>query len=166
MIDWGEVPPGSTARIYWPAVSSAEVIQLASWMYGVHPLMAADAYTIEVKTFKGVTYVPIPQGTGEWYAGLFTVDLPQTVRTGQEFNIVVRRIGKRPVRVSPPPPRRRLSRRCRLGRRPPQRSNRSGVAAATSSRLTRSRRHMRRPRRRPAIIGSPTSVETSLVPSR
>src|ERR1019366_7764193 len=28
MIDWGEVPPGSTARIYWPAVSSAEVIQL------------------------------------------------------------------------------------------------------------------------------------------
>jgi hypothetical protein len=104
MIDWGEVPPGSTARIYWPAVSSAEVIQLASWMYGVHPLTAADAYTIEVKTIKGVTYVPIPQGTGEWYAGLFTVDLPQTVRTGQEFNIVVRRIGKRPVRVSPAPP--------------------------------------------------------------
>jgi hypothetical protein len=106
MIDWGEVPPGSTARIYWPAVSSAEVIQLASWMYGVHPLTAADAYTIEVKTIKGVTYVPIPQGTGEWYAGLFTVDMPQTVTTGQEFNIVVRRIGKRPVRVStyPPPP--------------------------------------------------------------
>ncbi len=104
MIDWGEVPPGSTARIYWPAVSSAEVIQLASWMYGVHPLTAADAHTIEVRAIEGVTYVPIPQGTGEWYAGLFTVDLPQTVRTGQEFNIVVRRIGKRPVRVSPAPP--------------------------------------------------------------
>lgn len=106
MINWGEVPPGSTARIYWPAVSSAEVIQLASWMYGVHPLTAADAHTIEVKTIKGVTYVPIPQGTGEWYAGIFTVDMPQTVKTGQEFDIVVRRIGKRPVRVSkaPPPP--------------------------------------------------------------
>jgi hypothetical protein len=75
-------------------------------MYGVHPLTAADADTIEVKTIKGVTYVPIPQGTGEWYAGLFTVDMPQTVTTGQEFDIVVRRIGKRPVRVStyPPPP--------------------------------------------------------------
>ena len=104
MIDWGAVPPGSTARIYWPGVSSAEVIQLASWMYGVHPLSAADAHTIEVKTFKGVTYVPIPQGSGEWYAGLFTVDLPQTVRTGQEYNIVARRIGKRPVRIAPPPP--------------------------------------------------------------
>ncbi len=104
MIDWGTVPPGSTARIYWPGVSSAAVIQLASWMYGVHPLTAADAHTIEMKTINGVTYVPIPQGTGEWFAGLFTLDLPQTVVTGQEFDIVVRRIGKRPLRTPPPPP--------------------------------------------------------------
>ena len=75
------------------------MIKLASWMYGVHPLTAADAHTIEVKTIKGVTYVPIPQGTGDRFAGLFTVDLPQTVKTGQEFDIVVRRIGKRLRRV-------------------------------------------------------------------
>ncbi len=104
MIDWGEVPPGSIARIYWPAVSSAEVIKLASWMYGVHPLTAADAHTIEVKTIKGATFVPIPQGTGAWFAGLFTVDLPLTVATGEEFDIVVRRISKRPLRNPPPPP--------------------------------------------------------------
>ena len=99
MIDWGEVPVGSVARIYWPAVSSSEVIKLSSWMYGVHPLAAADTHTIEIKTIKGVTYVPIPQGNGESFAGLFTVDLPQTVKTGQEFNIVVRRIGNRPIRI-------------------------------------------------------------------
>jgi hypothetical protein len=104
MIEWGEVPPGSTARIYWPAVSSTEVIQLASWMYGPHQLTTADAHTIEVRTIKGVTFVPIPQGTGDWFAGLFTLDLPQTVVTGQEFDIVVRRIGKRPLRTLPPPP--------------------------------------------------------------
>jgi hypothetical protein len=104
MIDWGAVPPGSIARIYWPAVSSAEVIQLASWMYGVHPLTAADAHTIQVQTIDGVTYVPIPQGTGDWFAGLFTLDLPQTVVTGQEFDIMVRRIGKRPLRTPPLPP--------------------------------------------------------------
>jgi hypothetical protein len=104
MIDWGEVLPGSIARIYWPAVSSATVISLASWMYGVHPLTAADAHTIEVKTIKGVTYVPIPQGSGPGFAGLFTVDLPQTVKTGQEFDIVVRRIGKRLRRAPPPAP--------------------------------------------------------------
>jgi hypothetical protein len=104
MIDWGEVPPGSLARIYWPAVSSAEVIELASRMYGVHPLAAADAHTIEVKTIKGMTYVPIPQGTGPGFAGLFTVDLPQTVTTGQEYDVVVRRIGKRLLRTPPPVP--------------------------------------------------------------
>ena len=85
-------------------MSSAEVIKLASWMYGVHPLAAADAHTIEVKTIKGVTYVPIPQGTGPGFAGLFTVDLPKTVKTGQEFDIVIRRIGKRARRIPPPPP--------------------------------------------------------------
>jgi hypothetical protein len=101
---WGDAPPGSLARIYWPAVSSAAVIKVASWMYGVHPLTAADAHTSEVKTIKGVTYVPIPQGTGPGFAGLFTVDLPQTVKTGQEFDIVVRRIGKRLRRAAPPLP--------------------------------------------------------------
>jgi hypothetical protein len=51
-----------------------------------------------------VTYVPIPQGTGPGFAGLFTVDLPQTVKMGQEFDIVARRIGKRLRRYSPAPP--------------------------------------------------------------
>ena len=104
LIEWGDVPVGSTARIYWPAASSADVIELASWMYGVHPLAAVDAHTIEVRTFRGATYVPIPQGTGPSLAGLFTIDLPQTVNTGQEFNVVVRRIGKRLRRVPTPPP--------------------------------------------------------------
>jgi hypothetical protein len=98
MIDWGEVPVGSTARIYLPKVSSNEVLALASWMYGTHPLSAFDAHTIECKTIAGVTFVPIPHGVGGPLAGLFTVDLPQTVTTGEEFDIVVRRISKRPVR--------------------------------------------------------------------
>ncbi len=98
MIEWGEVPAGSTARIYWPKVSSAEVLELASWMYGVHPLTAFDAHTIECKTIEGVTFVPIPHGAGAPRAGLFTVDLPQTVTTGEEFDIVVRRISRRPLR--------------------------------------------------------------------
>ena len=104
MILWGDVPPGSTAQIYWPGVASAEVIKLASWMYGVHPLTAADANTIEIKTIKGATLVPIPQGTDANFAGLFTIDLPQTMKTGQEFNIVVRRISKRLLHAVPPPP--------------------------------------------------------------
>ena len=36
-----------------------------------------------------------PTDTGKTFAGLFTVDLPTTVKKGQEFNIVVRRITTR-----------------------------------------------------------------------
>ena len=104
LIFWGETPVGSTAQIYWPGVSADKVIALADWMYGVHPLRAADPHTIELKTVKGVTFVPIPMGTAAVYAGLFSIDLPLTVRTGQEFNVVVRRVNKRLRSAVPPPP--------------------------------------------------------------
>lgn len=103
VIFWGDTPVGSTARIYWPGVPADDVITLADWMYGVHPLRAADPHTIEVKTVDGVTFVPIPVGTAAVYAGLFTIDLPLTVATGQEFNVVVRRVSKRLRPAAPPP---------------------------------------------------------------
>jgi hypothetical protein len=95
MIDWGAVPPGSVAFIYWPQVLASDVLALASKLYSSHTLSATDTHTIQCKITGGVTYVPIPTGSGENFAGLFTVDLPTTVVTGQEFNIVVRRIGTR-----------------------------------------------------------------------
>jgi len=48
--------------------------------------------------------VPVPSGTDLTLAGLFTVALPTTVRTGQEFDIVVRKISSRRIAVAPPPP--------------------------------------------------------------
>jgi hypothetical protein len=104
MIDWGETPVGSTARIYWPQVAAADVLALASRLYGTHALSAADPHTLQCTTVPGVTYVPVPSGTDLTLAGLFTVALPTTVRTGQEFDIVVRKISSRRIAVAPPPP--------------------------------------------------------------
>ena len=104
MIDWGETPVGSTARIYWPQVAAADVLALASRLYGMHALSAADPHTLQCTTVPGVTYVPVPSGTDVTLAGLFTVALPTTVRTGQEFDIVVRKISSRRLAVAPPPP--------------------------------------------------------------
>ena len=56
--------------------------------------MAGEAHAISCRTTRGVTYIPIPPGTAN-YAGLFTVDLPDSVRVGNEFNIRVRRIASR-----------------------------------------------------------------------
>lgn len=92
MIDWGLIPPGSVASIFWPQVQASDVVALASSLYASHTLSAADVNTIKVKVTAGVTYVPIPASGGENFAGLFTIELPPTVVTGQEFNVLVRRI--------------------------------------------------------------------------
>jgi len=95
MIDWGAIPRGSVASIYWPQVAASDVVKLASMLYPAHNLTAGDANTVQCKVTGGVTYVPVPMSAGENFAGLLTVDLPLTVVTGQEFNVVVRRVGRR-----------------------------------------------------------------------
>ena len=95
MIDWGSVPVGSTASIYWPQVQASDVLALANSLYGSHTLAAADANTITCRITGGVTYVPVPPSAGENFAGLLTVDLPQGIVAGAEFTVVVRRVGTR-----------------------------------------------------------------------
>jgi len=104
MIDWGNMPVGCLASIYWPGANAADVVTTASRLYGSQVLSAADNHTIQCKTSRGVTYIPIPIGTGESLASLLTIDLPATVIKGQEFNIVLRRIGTRQIRIVAPPP--------------------------------------------------------------
>ena len=95
MIDWGNTPANSTASIYWPQVLAADVIATASALYSSHQLTASDPHTIQCPVTAGVTYVPIPQGTGQSLAGLLTVDVPPTVVAGQEFDVVLRRVRSR-----------------------------------------------------------------------
>jgi hypothetical protein len=95
MIDWGNTPIGSTASLYWPQVSAQDVLTLAKRLYTTSQLSAQDANTLECKVTGGRTYVPLPTGTGQRFAGLFTIDLPTTVVRGQEFNIVVQRLSSR-----------------------------------------------------------------------
>ena len=102
MIDWGDTPVGSTASIYWPQVSATDVLALATQLYSTHQLSAAAADTVHCRVPEGFTYIPIPPGSGENFAGLFTVDLPPGVVAGQVFTIVIRRIATR--RAEQPPP--------------------------------------------------------------
>jgi len=92
MIVWGNTPRGSTASIYWPQVNAADVLELASTLYSINFLTASDPHTLQFPVAGDVTYIPIPQGTGSNFGGLFTVDLPPTVSRGQEFTVTVRRI--------------------------------------------------------------------------
>jgi len=90
MISWGNTPAGSTASLYLPGVSSADILSIASELYADNPLTAQDQYTIEVPVGP-VTFVPIPKGTG-LLAGLLTVDLPPGVKRGDLYSLVVRQV--------------------------------------------------------------------------
>jgi hypothetical protein len=91
MIDWNSLPVGTTASIYLPAVLANEVIAMASRMYTAHDLGASDEHTIECAA-RGITYIPVPTGSGIDFAGLLSVNLPPKIRRGQVFNIVVRQV--------------------------------------------------------------------------
>ncbi len=73
---------------------------MAEKLYSTRQLASADASTVQFKTSTGgVTFVPIPANVTGNLAGLFTIDLPEGVEAGQEFNVVVRRLSSR----QPPP---------------------------------------------------------------
>jgi hypothetical protein len=94
MIEWANVPAGSIALVYWPGVDADEVLALAKRFYRTTQLTKSDNHTLRCVT-GGITYIPIPAGTGPNLAGLLTVELPNTVRTGKLFSIVVRRLSWR-----------------------------------------------------------------------
>jgi hypothetical protein len=71
-----------------------DILNLARRLYARPQLTKLDANTIRCTT-GSVTYVPIPPGSGANFSGLITVDLPSTVRTGQQFRIIVKRITSR-----------------------------------------------------------------------
>ena len=104
MIDWGRIPHGSKASIYWPAVAASEVIDLARTWGGAPGLSQSDAHTLTLTVEGGVSYVPIPAGAGENFAGLITVEVPPGIRAGQEFEVVVRRVATKFGKPPPPPP--------------------------------------------------------------
>jgi Pro-kumamolisin, activation domain len=95
MIDWGSTPIGSVASIYWPQLDADQVIQFAAEYHSAQVFTKSDSHTLQCKVQGGVTYLPIPSGTGENFAGLFTLDLPSGVRVGEQFQVVVRRITSR-----------------------------------------------------------------------
>ena len=95
MIDWGNVPLDSTATIYLPDFDSREILTLASVKYRHHRLKRIDKHTIRMDT-GGITYLPIPFADGS-FPGLLTIDLPEGVKEGEAFKLVVRQVsGIRP----------------------------------------------------------------------
>ena len=102
MITWGNLPEGSVASIYLPAVASADIIALANLMYGTHRLTVTDAHTIQCPS-GDVTLVPVLQGQGR-YAGLLSVELASAGRRSRSYTIAVRQLTQASASFRPSPP--------------------------------------------------------------
>ncbi len=91
MIDWGNIPAGTTATLYLPGTRTNDIMDMVAQMYQWTGLVRIDAHTLQCVT-GGVTYMPVPPGEGANYAALMTVDLPDNVKKGQHFTIVVHQV--------------------------------------------------------------------------
>ena len=92
MIEWNNVPPNSTFRIYWPAINAVDVISLANRFFTGGSLSIVDAHTVQLPTTRTFGYIPIPPSAGENFAGLITLDLPMTIHDGQKYLVTLRRL--------------------------------------------------------------------------
>jgi hypothetical protein len=91
MISWGDIPSGSVARIYLPGISADEIVELAAKGYSAAKLTPVDNHTIECSVDQ-ITYIPIPPGPSLNHTGLLTIDLPEGIKKGQNFNLVVHQV--------------------------------------------------------------------------
>jgi hypothetical protein len=98
MIDWGDIPVGSVATLYLPGIDINRVLSLATRRYRTHRLIRIDENTLKFDA-GGITYLPIPVSEGS-YPGLLTVDLPEGIKKGQVFRIVVRQVIAEQQRIS------------------------------------------------------------------
>jgi hypothetical protein len=106
MIDWGDTPRGTVATLYLPGVNANQVMQLADRLYTRNRLTLLDSSSAQVEVTGGVTYVPVPAGGIGDLAGLLTLDLPHSVRSGQLFRVVLHQVIDTPPQrpsVNPPP---------------------------------------------------------------
>ena len=103
LIDWGNVPAGTNATVYIPEVTADQFVTLAGRPNGRAAIQQVDGETISVPT-GGISYVPIPPGAAFGLTGLLTIDLPETVKKGEAYTIVVRQVtDAMPARVFEPP---------------------------------------------------------------
>jgi hypothetical protein len=97
MIFWGATPAASRAVLYLPALKAVDILNLANARYPEHDIRVVDPHTVTFGT-GGVRFVPLPPGTA-LAAGLLAVDLPEGVRKGDAYRVIVRQV----TDAAPPP---------------------------------------------------------------
>ena len=91
LIEWGELPDGTTATLFLPDLEAEHILTTAK-LRGVLPKFSIiDSHTLSLEV-KGTTFLQLPTAQKQRQAGLLTITLPESVRVGQLYRVVVRQI--------------------------------------------------------------------------
>jgi hypothetical protein len=93
MIRWNDMPRDTKATLYVPEWDVDQVLQLAATRQHPNVLHKVDAHTLSIDLADS-TFVPIPDAPKNSYAGLITLTLPDTVRTGQVYRADFQQIAR------------------------------------------------------------------------
>jgi hypothetical protein len=91
LIDWGNLPRGASATIYIPEIDAGQIVTLAKAGGRGSAITQVDGQTITLPT-GGISYIPLPPRAVVGLTGLLTIDLPETVRKGELYTVVVRQM--------------------------------------------------------------------------
>jgi murein tripeptide amidase MpaA len=102
VIRWRNLPQDTEASLYFPDWNADEVVALAGVLRpGPKSLSKIDSHTIAC-TVQDISYIPLPRRAQTAVPGLLTLDLPQSVRTGEQFEIDVQQHTGPTFRISRP----------------------------------------------------------------
>ena len=94
MFDWGDLPDGTTARIYLPGTECRGGARTRRARYQARGLTRIDAHTLEVEA-RGITYLPVPGGTTGRLRGPAHGRPARGRDQGPAFRLVVRHLTHR-----------------------------------------------------------------------
>ena len=95
MIEWNGLPEDSDVTVYLPSLDADAILLAAARRSGPQRLEKVDAHTVRCLV-GDVSYIPLPAPEPSHVAGLITIRLPETVKVGERYNVIVRQVGGLP----------------------------------------------------------------------
>ena len=91
MIDWGGLPPSSTAELFIPRLRASDTLELLRRRWADLGVTLQDDRTLLLPV-GGMSHIPIPAISPGVLPALLTIQLPQSVRKGQSFTVTVHQV--------------------------------------------------------------------------
>jgi phage replication-related protein YjqB (UPF0714/DUF867 family) len=97
MVRWGNLPQASRVTLYMPERFIDQILTLAKGRDDASYLERVDANTLRVEVIGEIAYVPLPPARAADTPALLTAELPEGVRHGEHFRVLVQQTSARAI---------------------------------------------------------------------